>query len=187
MNEVGGPPGQRTGPATTGLASGNGRATDRVPIRAVVIEDSPAQRTHLVRILQAEGDIEVVGLATTAGEAVDLVAGIRPDVVALGLQPRDPRGKNTIEQIMARAPTAILALCPALEGPHSVLALDALSAGALDVLPRPLSWAAGDEAQLRRCLRSLHKVGVVRPPRALAATSSWARLALLMTASILPR
>src|SRR5438034_404359 len=40
----------------------------------------------------------------------------------------------------ARAPTAILALCPALEGPHSVLALDALSAGALDVLPRPLSW-----------------------------------------------
>ena len=106
MNEAGGPPGQRTGPTTTGLASANGRATDRVPIRAVVIEDSPAQRTHLVRILQAEGDIEVVGLATTAGEAVDLVAGIRPDVVALGLQPRDPRGKNTIEQIMARAPTA---------------------------------------------------------------------------------
>jgi len=149
-----------------------------------VIEDSPAQRTHLVRILQADGDIEVVGLATTAGEAVDLVSRIRPDVVALGLPARDPRGRNTIEQIMARTPTAILALCPALEGPHSVLALDALSAGALDVLPRPLSWAAGDEAQLRRCLRSLHKVGVVRPPRArMAGSRSWVPPAPL-TASI---
>jgi two-component system chemotaxis response regulator CheB len=174
VNEAGAPPGRRTGPATTGISSGNGRATDRTPIRAVVIEDSPAQRTHLVRILQADGDIEVVGLATSAGEAVDLVARIRPDVVALGLQPRDPRGRNTIEQIMARAPTAILALCPALEGPHSVPALDALSAGALDVLPKPSSWAAGDEAQLRRCLRSLHKIGVVRPPRARTAGSgSW--------------
>jgi two-component system chemotaxis response regulator CheB len=145
-----------------------------VPIRAVVIEDSPAQRTHLVRIVQADGDIEVVGLATTAGEAVDLVARIRPDVVALGLQPRNPRGRTTIEQIMARAPTAILALCPALEEPHSVPALDALSAGALDVLPKPPSWGAGDEAQLRRCLRSLHRVGVVRPPRTRpAASGSW--------------
>ncbi|HWD71449.1 MAG TPA: chemotaxis protein CheB, partial [Actinomycetota bacterium] len=174
MNGAGAPPGRSGGPATAGIAPGNGRATERTPIRAVVIEDSPAQRTHLVRILQADGDIEVVGLATTAREAVDLVARIRPDVVALGLQPRDPRGKTTIEQIMARAPTAILALCPALDGPHSEPAVDALSAGALDVLPKPPSWAAGDEAQLRRCLRSLHKVGVVRPPRArTAGRGSW--------------
>ena len=174
MNGAGAPPGWRTAPTTNGIASRNGRPTDPMPIRAVVIDDSPAQRTRLVRILQADGDIEVVGLATTSGEAVDLVARIRPDVVALGLQPRDPRGKTTIEQIMARAPTAILALCPALDGPHSEPAVDALSAGALDVLPKPPSWAAGDEAQLRRCLRSLHKVGVVRPPRARTTGSgSW--------------
>lgn len=141
-----------------------------MPIRAVVIEDSPAERTHLVRILQADGDIDVVGLATTAGEAVDLVGRMRPDVVALGLRARDSRGKNTIEQIMARTPTAILALCPALDGPYSVPALDALSAGALDVLPQPSSWGAGDEAQLRRCVRSLHKVGTVRARTARSAS-----------------
>ena len=183
MNEAGPPPGRRTGPATAGIAPGNGKATDRMPIRAVVIDDSPAQRTRLVRILQADGDIEVVGLATTSGEAVDLVARIRPDVVALGLQPRDPRGKTTIEQIMARAPTAILALCPALQGPHSVPALDALSAGALDVLPKPPSWAAGDEAQLRRCLRSLHKVGVVHSPCARPAGSAAASVSLASVTS----
>ena len=172
MSGAGAPSGRRTGPAGTLISSGNGKTTGRVPIRAVVIEDSPAQRSHLVRILEADGDIEVVGLATTAGEAVDLVGRIRPDVVALGLQARDARGKDTIEQIMACTPTAILALCPAPEGPYSVPALDALSAGALDVLPKPSSWATADEAQLRRCLRSLHKVGTVHPPRARTARSA---------------
>jgi two-component system chemotaxis response regulator CheB len=134
-----------------------------------VIEDSPTQRTELVRILQADGDIEVVGLATTAGEAVELVCRIRPDVIALGLRAGDRRSRNTIEQIMARIPTAILALSPTLEGPHSEPSLDALVAGALDVLPRPSPWTSSDEAQLRRCVRSLHKVGPVRPPRARVA------------------
>ncbi|MEA2532941.1 MAG: two-component system, chemotaxis family, protein-glutamate methylesterase/glutaminase, partial [Actinomycetota bacterium] len=147
----------------------NGKAADRVSIRALVIDESSVQRTRLVRILQADGDIEVVGLATTAGEAIELVGRIRPDVVALGLQEQDPRARATIEQIMARTPTAILALCPALQGPHSVPAMDALAAGALDVLPRPSSWSAFDEARLRRRVRGLHKAGPVRSPQAPAA------------------
>jgi two-component system chemotaxis response regulator CheB len=136
-----------------------------VSIRAVVIEDSPTQRTQLVRILQADGDIDVVGAAAAAGEAVELVDRVRPDVVALGLRARDPRGRTTIEQIMARTPTAILVLCPAPGGAHSVPALDALAAGALDVLPIPSPWTPSDGAQLRRCLRSLHKAGIARLPR----------------------
>jgi two-component system chemotaxis response regulator CheB len=140
-----------------------------VSIRAVVIEDSLTQRTQLVRILQADGDIDVVGLATTAGEAAELVDRIRPDVVTLGLKARDPGGRTTIEQIMARTPTAILALCPGPGGAHSSPALEALAAGALDVLPRPPAWSPWDEAQLRRCLRSLHRTGIVPPPRARAA------------------
>lgn len=152
MNRAGAPVGRRT--------------ADHPAIRAVVIEDSPAQRGQLVRILQAEGDIEVVGLATTAGEATDLVARTRPDVVAIGLQAGSARGRLTIERIMADRPTAILVLCPALEGVQSVPALEALVAGALDVLPTPASWTTADEARLRRCMRSLHKVGAVRPPRA---------------------
>ena len=151
-----------------GNARGLGNPTDPASIRAVVIEDSPAQRTQLVRILQADGDIEVVGLTTTAWEAVELVDRIRPDVVALGLRAGDPRGRTTVEQIMARTPTAILALCTAPGGAHSLPALEALAAGALDVLPRPSAWAPWDEAQLRRCLRSLHKAGIVPPPRARA-------------------
>jgi two-component system chemotaxis response regulator CheB len=158
-------------------------AVDGVSIRALVIEESPTQRTQLVRILQADGDIEVVGLATTAGEAIELVGRIRPDVVALGLQEQDPRARTTIEQIMARTPTAILALCPALLGPHSVPALDALAAGALDVLPRPSSWSAFDEAQLRRRVRSLHKAGPVRSPQAHAAGGRVALVPLAATTS----
>jgi len=171
LKETGAPSGAGLGQAATGSPSGHRKLTDPVSIRAVVIEDSPTQRTQLVRILQADGDIEVVGLATTAGEAVELVDRIQPDVVALGLQARDPRGTTTIEQIMARTPTAILALCTAPGGSHSLPAREALAAGALDVLPRPAAWAPWDEAQLRRCLRSLHKAGIFPPPRARATGS----------------
>jgi two-component system chemotaxis response regulator CheB len=169
LNEAGAAFGGGPGQAVPAKASGHEPATVPVSIRAVVIDGSFTQRTQLVRILQADGDIDVVGLATTAGEAVDLVDRIRPDVVALGLQAGDPRGRATIEQIMARTPTAILALCPATRGARSVPALEALAAGALDVLPRPPAWTLCDEAQLRRCVRSLHKVGIVRPPRARTA------------------
>jgi two-component system chemotaxis response regulator CheB len=130
-----------------GVGAPQGQRTEATPavIRAVVIEDSPTQQGQLVRILQADGDIEVVGTGTTAGEAIGLVDRTRPDVIALGLQ----RGS----------------LCPATDGTRSVPALDALAAGALDVLPRPSLWTSADEAQLRRCMRSLHKVGIVGSPR----------------------
>ena len=94
MKETGAPSGAGLGQAATGSPSGHRKLTDPVSIRAVVIEDSPTQRTQLVRILQADGDIEVVGLATTAGEAVELVDRIQPDVVALGHQNRARAGRT---------------------------------------------------------------------------------------------
>ena len=41
--------------------------------RVVVVEDSLVQRAHLVRTLQADGDIAVVGEAASAAEAIRVV------------------------------------------------------------------------------------------------------------------
>jgi CheB methylesterase/Response regulator receiver domain len=54
-------------------------------VRVVVVEDSPVQRAHLVDVLQAERDIDVVGQAGDPVEAVALVQRLRPDVVAMDL------------------------------------------------------------------------------------------------------
>ena len=137
-----------------------------VPVRVVVVEDSLVQRTHLVRTLEAEGDIAVVGEAVGAAEAIALVNELRPDVITLDLQIPDGGGQYAIEQIMARTPTPILVLSATLTSRDSAPAVDALMAGAFDAMPKPGRWTTSEEAIVRRRVRTLRAVTVVRHHRA---------------------
>lgn len=134
-------------------------------LTVVVVEDSPVQRAHLVRALEAEGDIKVVGEAVGAAEAVGVVQRHKPDVVTVDLQLADGGGHHAIEQIMGYAPAPILVLSASVAGPESAAAVEALVAGALDALPKPARWTAGTEAELRKRVRTLRGATVIRHPR----------------------
>jgi two-component system chemotaxis response regulator CheB len=134
-------------------------------VRVVVVEDSLVQRTHLVRTLEAEGDIVVVGEAESAEEAVVLIARARPDVVTLDLEIPGGGGQHVIEQVMGHSPTPILVLSASLSSRTSVPAVEALVAGAVDAFPKPSTWRPADESMLRRTVRSLRGVTVLRHPR----------------------
>jgi two-component system, chemotaxis family, protein-glutamate methylesterase/glutaminase len=135
------------------------------PIRAVVVEDSTATRALVVRILQADGDIVVVGQAASSADAIERTVELRPDVVTLDLYLPDGGGRHVIEQIMAQAPTPILVLSHSVDDRRSASVVDALVAGALDALPKPERWTADLESQLRRNVRVLQKVHVIRHRR----------------------
>lgn len=132
-------------------------------IRALVVRESPAQRAELSRVLQRDGDIAVVAEMGTTEDVVGLVARIRPHVVVLDLS--DGGVQHAIEQIMARVPTPILVLLAWVDDRHSAAAVDALVAGALEVVPAPARWTTPLEAELRRTVRQIRKVGVIRHPR----------------------
>jgi DNA-binding NarL/FixJ family response regulator len=55
------------------------------PIRVALCDDHAMVRSGLHRILAEEADIEVVGEAGTAGEAVELAGRVRPDVLVMDL------------------------------------------------------------------------------------------------------
>lgn len=131
-------------------------------ISVVVVEDSLVQRAHLVRTLESDGSIRVVGEATGAVEAIGLVQRLRPDVVTLDLQIPGGGGLAVIEQLMAAAPTPILVLSASIADRQSGAAVEALVAGAVDVLPKPVRWVADDEAALRAQVRLVAGVAVVR-------------------------
>ena len=141
-------------------ANGTGK-----PIRAVVVEDSTAARDNVVRILQAEGDISVVGQATSSDDAIERVLHERPDIVTIDLYLPAGGGRHAIEQIMARLPTPILVLSRNIDDKRSPSVVEALVAGALDALPTPTHWTPDLEAQLRRSVRLLRGVHVVKHPR----------------------
>jgi two-component system, chemotaxis family, protein-glutamate methylesterase/glutaminase len=140
-------------------------------IRVVVVEDSRVQRAHLVKILEAEGDITVIGEATDADEAIDLVRSQKPDVVTLDLAIPGGGGLHAIEQIMAFSPVPILVLSATVTGRESQAAVQALLAGAVDALPKSARWGREAEQAVRERVRVLRGVSVVRHPRGRLAAS----------------
>lgn len=134
-------------------------------VRVVVVEDSLVQRSHLVAALAAQGDITVVGEATGAREAAELVERLRPDVVTLDLEIPEGGGVAAVERIMAFAPTPILILSGRIAGRESEEAVAALVAGALDAVPKPARWTPEAEDDLRRRVRLLSRTKVIRHHR----------------------
>jgi two-component system chemotaxis response regulator CheB len=132
-------------------------------VRVVVVEDSRVQRAHLVRALQADGDIEVVDEVGDAGEVLPAVRTHRPDVVTMDLDIPGGSGLHAIEQIMGYAPTPILVVSASSDS--SQAAVDALVAGALEAIPKPNRWTAVHEDELRRRVRALAGATVLRHPR----------------------
>jgi DNA-binding NarL/FixJ family response regulator len=60
-------------------------------IRVVVVDDHPMLLDSLVRVLEAESDIEVVGTATSVDSGIDATHHHHPDVIVLdhGLRASD--------------------------------------------------------------------------------------------------
>ncbi|HEY5947383.1 MAG TPA: chemotaxis protein CheB [Kofleriaceae bacterium] len=133
-------------------------------LRVVVIDDSPVFAHALIEMLQGDGDIEVVGTGSDGAEAMTLVEGLRPDLVAMDVLMPKVSGLEAVEQIMATHPTPIMLLSsqPAHQGERAVF--EALSRGALDLV----SKAAIDGRWLRDHVRLLASVPVVYRRRARA-------------------
>jgi len=165
-----------TAPGTTPRAP-QGAAVPSQPSRldaqgrvtVVVVDDSVVQRRFLRSAAEAAGDVVVVGEARDGREAVALVERLRPSVVLMDLDLPVMSGMEAIERIMAGCPTPILVCSGFVEGAARSNALEALSAGAVDVLAKPGPADAGsmdDYADaLRKRLRVASRVRVITHPR----------------------
>jgi two-component system chemotaxis response regulator CheB len=138
-------------------------------VTVVVVDDSPVQRRFLRLAAEADGDVDVVGEARNGKEAVALVERLRPSVVLMDLDLPVMSGIEAIERIMASSPTPILVCSGFVEGAARGNALEALAAGAVDVLAKPGPADATDLDQyadgLRKRLRVASRVRVITHPR----------------------
>lgn len=135
----------------------------------VVVDDSPVQRRFLRAAVEADGEFGVVGEARDGRAAVDLVARLRPAAVLMDLDLPVMSGIEAIERIMSASPTPILVYSAFLAGGNKVNALEALAAGAVDVLAKPGPDDTGTLAEyaaaLRAKLRVASRVRVITHPR----------------------
>lgn len=126
------------------------------PSRVLIVDDSAIVRTMLSNVLKAEPDIEVVGLAADPFAARDLIESAKPDVMTLDLEMPKMDGLTFLRQLMAQHPLPVI-IVSALTQTGSAASIEALSAGAIDVIAKPGGpYSVADVAdQLKYRIRAL--------------------------------
>lgn len=108
-------------------------------IRVLIVDDSILFRSFMMKELGAYSDIEVVGVATDSNEARRKILEIKPDVVTLDVEMPGMNGIDFLKSFLPvhKVPVIVVTSTP-------VFAFDALSAGAVDFVKKPLIKTADD-------------------------------------------
>ncbi|WP_338661702.1 chemotaxis protein CheB [Pararoseomonas sp. SCSIO 73927] len=122
-------------------------------IRALVVDDSGFMRMALRRIIEADGDLRVVGEASDGDRAVELAARLHPDIVTMDLEMPGLDGIAATRRLagLPDPPAVVVVSHHTRDGSEGAVA--ALAAGAADVLWKGSAIGALDLAGIDRALR----------------------------------
>ena len=107
-------------------------------VRVMVVDDHPMWREAVARDL-AEAGFDVVAAVGDGGQALRVLAAVRPDVVVLDLQLPDVPGVTVTRGILAALPAARVLILSASAEQQDVL--DAVKAGAAGYIVKSASRA----------------------------------------------
>jgi len=147
-------------------------------IRVLVVDDSGFFRRRVTEILNADAELEVVGMAENGVQAVEQAAKLKPDVITMDIEMPVMDGISATRKIMAATPIPIIMFSSlTTEGAKSTL--EALEAGALDYLPKRFEDIASDRNEAKQLLckrvRDLGSKAHFQKPRATTAKVDSAR------------
>ncbi|HTU60147.1 MAG TPA: chemotaxis protein CheB, partial [Polyangiales bacterium] len=132
----------------------------------MLAEDSSTCRALLTAVLESDSQLRIVGQAHDGEAALNLTEQLRPDVVVMDAHMPVMDGFAATRNIMLRCPTPIVIVSASMNVAHVAASMRALAAGALTLLPKPVSPSAPgfDELaqQFVRTVRAMADVKVVR-------------------------
>ncbi len=131
-------------------------------IRVFRLDDHEIVRRGVRELLEAEPDIEVVGEAGTAGEALARVAGSRPDVAVLDVRLPDGDGVTVCRELRSRHPELACLMLTSFADDEALF--DAILAGAAGYVLKQIRGA-----DLVGAVRTVAAGGSLLDPRATAA------------------
>jgi two-component system LytT family response regulator len=103
-------------------------------IRALLVDDERLARAELRRLLTAHAEVEIVGEAVNAADAVQQIAALRPDLIFLDVQMPGGSGFDVLDAL-ERTPEVIFTTA------FDRYALQAFEVNALDYLQKPIEPA----------------------------------------------
>ena len=120
-----------------------------VPMRVLLVDDHALVRSAIRQALEAP-DMEVVGEASTAEDAIDAAVRLRPDVVLLDIDLPGLSGIEAVRELSPRLPDTRIVMLTVSTDRRDLL--DAIRHGAAGYLTKDLSGEA-----LQRAVRGLRR------------------------------
>lgn len=106
----------------------------------LIVDDHQETRRNISKLLQFEGDINVVGTAQNGQEAIQQTINLDPDVVLMDINMPDMDGIQATERIQEKAPISQIVIL-SVQGDTNYMR-SAMLAGARDFITKPVK---GDE------------------------------------------
>lgn len=125
-------------------------------IKVLVVDDSLVFRETLSRLIDAESGIEVIGTAVDAFTAKEKIDKATPDVLILDVELPKVSGIDFLKELLPKKPIPTVVVTAT-----AISAFDAISAGAVDFVKKPLVKSRSDIEDFARLLAQKIKVAAI--------------------------
>ncbi len=111
-------------------------ASARSKLRVLIVDDSASVREALREVVGSDPDLEVMGAAQDPYVAAKMIAEEVPDVIILDVEMPRMDGITFLRKIMQQRPIPVV-MCSSLTIEGTETLLEAMEAGAVDIIPKP--------------------------------------------------
>jgi two-component system, chemotaxis family, protein-glutamate methylesterase/glutaminase len=160
-------------------------------IRVLIVDDSASVRQALAKVLTEEGDIEIIGAAADPFMAAKKLQEDVPDVITLDVEMPKMDGITFLRKLMSQHPIPVV-MCSSLTESGSETLMQAMEAGAVDVILKPkiaaADFLAESGARIRQTVRAAAqaRIGAMRKRSVGTGSSSPGPQAKLTADAVLP-
>ncbi|HLF97519.1 MAG TPA: chemotaxis-specific protein-glutamate methyltransferase CheB [Methylococcaceae bacterium] len=134
-----------------------------LPIRVLVVDDSRVERELIAHVLGSDPDLRVVASAADGEEALEKIAGDKPDVITMDVHMPRSDGFETTRRIMETQPIPIVIVTGSSVRNEVSTAFRAVEAGALAVLAKPMGIGHPEyEVRARELIRTVKSIAEVK-------------------------
>ncbi len=135
-------------------------------INILIVDDSSTAAALLTSLIEAEADMKVIGHATNGQQAVEMSVSLIPDLITMDINMPVLNGYDATRLIMSQNPTPVVIISSNVSHESMAASFEALEAGAVSVLPKPLNITSpkfpSERQYLIDTLRSMSEIKVFK-------------------------
>ena len=120
-------------------------------IRIVVVDDSAFMRKALSMMLESDPNIKVVGTANNGEDGIEKIKQLKPDLVTMDVEMPRMDGLTALRHIMKSDPVPVM-MVSSITTDGAQATLDALELGAVDFIPKQMSYVSLDIVKIKEDL-----------------------------------